>query len=163
MTEHHGSHDDPAMLTVAQKAVAVAWYESAGKVVALIGGIVTIVAAVFLFVGWLGGGIRVGSQVDTAQLATTTKLAIDALTEKIGNTNTSVKELQRSIAEANKKLDQVPLSAQEITDQDDRLRRLELQMGAYNDRLTADELKAAALVPGWTGLYRPPEVRQPNH
>jgi hypothetical protein len=167
----HSPHDDE-MLTMAQRATVGAWYDSAGKIVALIGGTIVIVVFIVGFVAWMTGGIRIGSQVETETLAQATKAANDTLAGKVGSVDEKVNRVEAIVTEIKKQYDLLPVMAQRLSDHEQHLNRLDAAVGLLNDRIsnvsqntndriTNDEKAAANLEGRLTG--QPPQVRQPGH
>lgn len=167
----HPPHDDD-MLTVPTKATAAAWYDSAGKIVALIAGLLIIIGSCWFAYGLSGGGIRFGNQVETETLAAATKAANDTLTNKVTGVDEKVNRVEDILKEIKKQYDLLPVMAQRLSDHEQHLTRLDAQVGLLNDRIsnvsqntndriTNDEKAAANLEGRLTGNL-PPDIRQPR-
>lgn len=155
----HPPHDDD-MLTVPTKATAAAWYDSAGKIVALLAGLVILISAGWVVFQMPGGGIRFGNQVETEVLAAATKANNDALAGKIDALGKRIDGVDVTLKEMNKNLAQVPLMSQILSDHTEHLHSIDGRLDEIAKQLGEDENRSAALVPGWYGSYAP-QIRQP--
>lgn len=169
LTSHRPPHDDPDMLTISQRRAVGAWYDGVAKIVALVGGILTILLVGWAIYSFSVGGIRIGSQVETETLAATTKATNDALTAKIGGVEQKMTGIEDTLDKIRNKLEQVPLSAQKIVDMDVHLGQIDQQLKAVNDRINivsenlngrmmTDENAASEL----RGRLGAPGIRQPR-
>lgn len=143
------------------RATTKGWSDGLVKIVTVVGGALIILSWSNNFFGWSVGGLLTGNKVETETLATATKVANDAMTDKVKAVDTKVTEMQSTLKEMNTKLDRVPLMDQTLTAHTERLRALDDQTHDLVEKLTGDEKLLSALVPGFAVGVPSPQIRQP--